>query len=317
MEVTSALSRYEDFYIIEKGLSTNTHLGYRNDLQLFINYLHSQEVKNIEEIQSNHILGFISYRSPQVARKTLNREKSVIKSFLLYCLTRNEKTEAKDNNNMNKDFSRLLTSESYEEFFPTVLTYKEIKQLFQVIENRKQGLPYQHRLAKRDHLILEMLYALGLRVSELIGIRLSDLDRTGWCRVVGKGDKIRFVPLLPQTERNIAFYLKNIRPHFLPSNHLTKDEESFFFLNKNGKKLSRVAIWKWVKRISLEANLNKSIFPHTFRHTCATHLLKNGADLRVIQELLGHSNIQTTELYTHLLTDDIKQTFANYHPLYE
>lgn len=304
MELYQALKKYEDFFIFEKGLSNNTFLAYHKDLLHFLNYLKKKGKKKIEELSFEDIIAYIQKRSPLLTKKSINREKSTIKNFLGFCHSEEM---------IENDFTNFLNQEKNDDFFPEVLTQDEVKIMLQTLSGdllnyEKHSLKY--RIAYRDELMLELLYALGLRVSELVGLLVSDIDlEEGWCQIRGKGNKIRILPILPEIGKKIYSYQKNILYLFSP-------QKPKLFLNKNGQPLSRISIWKWIKQLAIRANIKKNISPHTFRHTCATHLIQNGADIRIVQELIGHANIQTTELYTHLNNQDVRNIFTKYHPLY-
>ncbi|EHJ07683.1 tyrosine recombinase XerD, partial [Staphylococcus simiae CCM 7213 = CCUG 51256] len=197
----------------------------------------------------------------------------------------------------------LLESPKYEKKLPDVLNIEEVLALLEAPDlNKLNGY--------RDRTMLELLYATGMRVSEVIHLELDDVNLImGFVRVFGKGDKERIVPLGDAVIDYLTTYTEEIRPQLLK-----KTVTNVLFLNMHGKSLSRQAIWKMIKQNGVKANINKTLTPHTLRHSFATHLLENGADLRAVQEMLGHSDISTTQLYTHVSKSQIRKMYNQYHP---
>jgi integrase/recombinase XerD len=205
---------------------------------------------------------------------------------------------------ITEDPSELLESPRIGRYLPTFLSVEEIDAMVRSIDMSRP-------LAHRDRAMLETLYGCGLRVSELCGLCISRLHfEDGFVRVVGKGDKERLVPISPEAMKQVALYTANERVH-LP---VKKEAEDILFLNKRGGKLSRVWIFKLVRMLAKKANITKEISPHTFRHSFATHLVEGGADLRAVQEMLGHASITTTEIYTHLDREYLRSNIMRFHP---
>ena len=198
----------------------------------------------------------------------------------------------------------LIESPKIGRKLPETLSEQEINQLINAIDlSTDEG--------ERNRAILEIMYSCGLRVSELIHLKISDLFfNEGFIRIIGKGNKERFVPIHQKAQKYISIYIKEIRSHVT----IKKSHEDTLFLSRRGKSLSRQMIFVLIKTLALNINLNKKISPHTFRHSFATHLLKNGADLRAIQQMLGHESITTTEVYVHLDNTFLKKIVEKYHP---
>ena len=220
---------------------------------------------------------------------------SGMKSFFRYLLLENIR---------NDDPSELLESPKIARKLPDTLSVDEIQTLLTSIDlSTPEGT--------RNRAMLETLYSCGLRVSELTGLQISNIrDALGFIRVIGKGDKERLVPIGNQALKHIAIYRDQVRVHL----KVEPKHSDFLFLNRNGKPISRVMVFKIVKKTALEAGIEKNISPHTFRHSFATHLVENGADLRAVQEMLGHESITTTEIYTHLDRSYLRENILKYHP---
>lgn len=281
----------------EKNLSANTTNAYRNDLKKFLAYLKKNAITDFNEISSNHLsLFFENLRKENINSATSARYMSSLKGFFRYL---------EDNNYIEKNPTRKLTSVKIGRKLPAVLSFYEIEKILDAPKmDDITGL--------RDKAILETLYSSGLRVSELINLKINDLyfdDEV--VRVLGKGSKERIVPLGSSAILWLKKYLLHSRPHL----EKKMKSQNFVFLNMmRGTKISRMAIWNIVKRYADEAGIKKEIHPHTFRHSFATHLLEGGADLRAVQEMLGHADISTTQIYTHIDRNYIKQVHRDHHP---
>lgn len=292
-EIEEEIIEYKTFLLLEKGLAANTIDSYLRDMQLFIDFMEKNSYI-LSDITKTEIDEFIS------ALYDSNREKSSqarvisgVRSFFNYLLLY-DKIET----------SPLETTESpkIRRKIPEVLTPADIDTLFAAIDDTE-------KFAQRNRAILEMLYSCGLRVSELISIKLNDLFfDDGYLRVIGKGGKQRLVPVSDKLKNEVDLYLDK-RPQ------LSKKTSDFLFLSSRGSCLTRVMIFTIIKRLSIKANIERSISPHTFRHTFATHLLKGGADIRAVQDMLGHQSILTTEIYTHLDNEHQHETVNRFHPL--
>ncbi len=270
----------------ERGLSKNTCIAYGQDLRALLHTLQSLGISSIEHINEESLLTFLSQlKASKVATSSFCRILVSIKMWLRFL---------KKEHLIAIDPSARLDSPSPERLIPEVLTEEEITRLLQAPDP-----------GSRDRAILLMLYASGLRVSELCSLNIHDVDDT-LVRVKGKGGKERLIPVAPIAVQAVDAYLLTHRPN--------TPEEPALFLNNRGKRIDRHAIWHQIKRYARKAHISKSISPHTLRHCFATHLLEHGADLRIIQEMLGHSNIATTDRYTHITTHHLSTAFDTFHP---
>ncbi len=280
---------------IEKGLSENSIEAYLNDVLKLENYSR-QNGKEISDLGYNDLKNFVSeLYDLGLSARSQARIISGIKQFYLFLILENI---------LQNDPSELLEMPKIGRKLPEVLSVEEIDQLIYAIDLSK---PEGHR----NKAILETLYSCGLRVSELVNLRFEDLFFTdGFLRITGKGNKQRLVPVSQTVEKEINIYVENIRTQL----KIKTGNESYVFLNRRGAKLTRNMIFTIIKDLSTSINLQKNISPHTFRHSFATHLLEGGANLRAIQEMLGHESITTTEIYTHLDQSFLKEAIISYHP---
>ena len=280
---------------IEKGLSENSIEAYLNDVLKLENYS-QQNGKEISDLGYNDLKNFVSeLYDLGLSARSQARIISGIKQFYLFLILENI---------LQNDPSELLEMPKIGRKLPEVLSVEEIDQIIDAIDLSK---PEGHR----NKAILETLYSCGLRVSELVNLRFEDLFFTdGFLRITGKGNKQRLVPVSQTVEKEINIYVENIRTQL----KIKTGNESYVFLNRRGAKLTRNMIFTIIKDLSTSINLQKNISPHTFRHSFATHLLEGGANLRAIQEMLGHESITTTEIYTHLDQSFLKEAIISYHP---
>mgnify|MGYP005838557801 CR=1 FL=1 len=281
---------------LERNLSENTTLSYKNDLTSFINFISDLKVIDPSEVNSDHIVQFFkTLKEIGLSGTSAARYFSSLKGFFSY-LTKN--------NYINKNPIDKISAPKLSKKLPGVLNVFEVDAILsKPAVNDKLGL--------RDKAMLELFYACGTRVSELINLKLSDLFlKDEIIRVLGKGSKERLIPIGSSAIFWIEEYLKKSRPLLLKK----AKSENYLFLNSRGTKISRMGIWKIVERYVKEADINKDVHPHTFRHSFATHLLEGGADLRAVQEMLGHADISTTQIYTHIDRDYIKQIHKQFHP---
>lgn len=296
MNWNNALKDYLTFLKIEKGLAINTIDSYSRDVKKLISYLEENEVK-VSPISINQdiVQQFIYTVGKQVNARSQARLISGIRNFFDYLIFEDYR---KDNP------TNLLETPKIGLKLPDTLSIEDIDLLINAIDlSLSQG--------ERNRTIIETLYSCGLRVSELVNLQLSDLFfEEGFIRVIGKGNKQRFVPINIQTQKYIINYVNEIRVHI----NTQKGFEDTVFLNRRGKKLTRVMIFTIVKNLAIKIGLKKKISPHTFRHSFATHLLERGADLRAIQQMLGHESITTTEIYMHLDKSFLKQVVNTFHP---
>lgn len=290
------LKNYTHYLRIERGIANNTMQSYLFDLQKLTAYLEefSVDVSPIT-ISEEEVKNFVYHLSKKVSARTQARVISGLKSFFQYLLVENYR----------KDFPmELIETPKLGRKLPDTLSLEEINKLIAAVDLSKEG-------GERNKAILETLYGCGLRVSELVELKISDLFfDEGFVKVTGKGNKQRFVPMSNFTKKIIQIYQTEIRTH-LP---IQKGYEDILFLNRRGKKLTRAMVFTVIKQLAEKIGLHKNISPHTFRHSFATHLLENGADLRAIQMMLGHESITTTEVYVHLDRSHLNKVMLQFHP---
>jgi integrase/recombinase XerD len=296
MKWKNAIRDYQLFLKIERGLSQNTIDGYSRDLEKLLLFLEENEISDSpisidEEIVQKFIYNIAKEVNPRSQARTI----SGLRSFFDYLVF-------EDYRNTNP--TDLLEAPKIGRKLPDTLSEEEINELISAID-------LSHSHGERNRTILETMYSCGLRVSELTTLKISDLFfEEGFIKVTGKGNKERFVPIHYNAQKYISIYINEIRCHLKP----VKGYEDTLFLNRRGKGLTRQMIFTILKNLSIKIDLNKKISPHTLRHSFATHLLKNGADLRAIQQMLGHESITTTEVYVHLDKSYLKEVVETYHP---
>lgn len=293
----TAIDQFRLYLKLERGLSQNTITNYEFDLRRLVNYLEINPTSASLPDQIDHetVQGFIYAVSKELKPRTQARIISGLRSFFDYLIFEN----IRETNPMD-----LIESPKLAQKFPDTLSTQEIDKLIGAIDLSTQ-------LGERNRAILEVLYGCGLRVSELINLKISDLYfDEGFIKVRGKGNKERLIPIAAHTVKYIKLYKDQIRA-LMPVHYEFSDT---LFLNRNGKQLTRAMIFTIIKTLNKKSGLNKKISPHTFRHSFATHLLENGADLRAIQLMLGHESITTTEIYTHMNRRHLTQVLNNFHP---
>ncbi|MCH4897142.1 site-specific tyrosine recombinase XerD [Marinilabiliaceae bacterium JC040] len=299
MNWETAIQKFREYLKLEKGLSQNSIDAYANDIAKLIKYLEANGAKGIgpKEVVYPHLRDFIADLSEHgTSPRTQARVISGIKSFFKFLL----KSAIIDNNPTS-----LLEAPKVGRKLPSILSVQEINSLIDAIDMNKPE-------AQRNRAILETLYSCGLRVSELINLKVSNLHfRMGFIKIDGKGNKERLIPVSENAKTEIKLYLKNYRAKL---SSIDAKDEDVLFLNRRGQKLSRVMIFTIIKNLAHKIGLEKPISPHTFRHSFASHLVEGGADLRAVQEMLGHESILTTEIYTHLDRDYLKDTIKHFHP---
>jgi integrase/recombinase XerD len=286
------IDAYLEHLLIEKGLAENTLTAYAADLHGLLGWL-ADKGANLETIDEDGLLLYLmDLRAREQTSRSLARLMSSLRGFFAW---------AAQEGGLEANPSIFLENPKLPQRLPDFLSRDQIEALLAQPDTTS-------RLGFRDRTMLELLYAAGLRVSELIAMTPLDFDaQSGFVRVFGKGAKERIVPIHALAHDTLSIYLNEFRPQFHPV-------EEFTFLNRSGKGLSRVAVWKMVKKYALQAGIKKNISPHTFRHTFATHLLEGGADLRTVQLLLGHADIAATEIYTHVQTTTLLRIHAEHHP---
>lgn len=294
------LSNFKSYLRLEKSLSPNSISAYISDVQKLIQYLEFEKLEvSPENITLRQLQDFISWIAKmEIAASSQARIISGIKAFYKYLLLEDIITE---------DPTQLLESPRLKRSLPEVLNVEEIKNLIDTIDLSKEN-------GERNKAILETLYACGLRVSELINLKISNIYfKEEFIRVIGKGDKERLVPISRKALKQIKIYIDNVRINL----SIKAGQEDYIFLNKRGSQLSRVMIFIIIKDLIEKCGIKKKISPHSFRHSFASHLVEGGADLRAVQEMLGHESITTTEIYTHLDTNYLKKMIENHHPRYK
>jgi len=293
----SALRGYEDYLALERGLSENSILAYMRDIRQFAKLIETSEgLTNPALINITHVEGYLSYLFDNgLAKNSQARKLSGVRSFCKFLRIEGI---------MDINPIELIEGPRPERKLPDVLTVQEIERLISSIDmSRKEGV--------RNKAMLEVLYSCGLRVSELTSLKMSRVDLIdGLIRVVGKGNKERVIPIGNQACDAIDDYLSFYRAEITPSHGY----EDFLFMGKKGVELTRQMVFTLIKRSAITAGIRKNVSPHTFRHSFATHLIEAGADLRAVQEMLGHAQITTTEIYTHLDKRYLEEQVTNYHP---
>ncbi len=297
MTWSEAIENYTNYLRFEKNASENTIEAYVSDLQKLQDFA-EQNLMNITPITISyeHLQEFL-YQVSKInySERTQARWISSIKGFFSFLL----EDELREDNP-----SALLETPKLGLYLPDTLSLEEIEKLISATEENTD-------LAKRNRCMIEVLYGCGLRVSELTELQISNINfKENYLKIQGKGDKVRFVPLADYTADFIKNYINNIRS----KQKINPKHSDILFLNSRGAQISRQMVFLVIKEIVRKAGIQKNISPHTFRHSFATHLLQNGADLRFIQEMLGHSSITTTEIYTHLNTEELHETILKYHP---
>ncbi|MGA2774605.1 MAG: site-specific tyrosine recombinase XerD [Candidatus Omnitrophota bacterium] len=289
------IDAFLNYLSVERGLANNTIISYRKDLNFYMDFLSVNYIKALSGIKRDDVTNFMfSQKAKGIAENSIARRLAAIRMFHRF-LTRERIS--------NSDPTAMVDSPKLWKKVPDALSLAEVEALIAQpnIRNR-QGL--------RDRAILETLYATGMRVSEAVNLKFDDVNLDiGFLRCTGKGNKERVVPIGSKAINSIKRYLQDSRTHFLKN-----QKSEFLFLNRFGKKISRQSLWKILKRYAKEAKINKPIRPHILRHSFATHLLERGADLRSVQEMLGHSNISTTQIYTHIDKNRLKTIHKQFHP---
>ena len=296
MNWSEAISKFKIYLKIERGLSENSIESYGSDLKSLYSFIKKNHLSdNLKKCDSDVIKKFIYEQSKINNPKTQSRRISGIRSFFDYLTFESY---------LKINPSDLIETPKIGKKLPDSLSLNEIIKIINNIDlNHPQGI--------RNRAIIETLYASGLRVSELINLKLSNLFfKENLIKVFGKGNKQRLVPLGKFSKKYLKIYIENQRS----KSKTMKNHSDTIFLNRNGHQLSRFMVFTIIKQLAIKSNIKKKISPHTFRHSFATHLIENGADLRTIQKLLGHENIITTEIYTHLDTKHLKKIMKKFHP---
>lgn len=292
--MNNLIHEFINYLSVERGLAMNTLESYGRDLRQYSQFLQGDE-SNLDAVSRSTILNYMLFLQKQgKATATIARRLAALKAFYQF-LVREKRIKA--------DPTANLESPKLEKRLPRVLTVSEVERLLAQPDSAQgSGL--------RDRAMLELLYATGIRVSELVSLNIGDVNlETGYIRCAGKGSKERIVPLGSLAIQSVRAYLEQGRAR------LVKDrDEAALFVNHHGHRLTRQGFWKIVKKYADDARIEKEITPHTLRHSFATHLLENGADLRSVQEMLGHADISTTQIYTHVTRGRLKEVYARTHP---
>ena len=298
MSWKSLIKGYENYLKIEKSLSSNTVDAYIRDINKMDGFFNSEDSKKkINSINHEDFQNYLAHLNElKINARSQSRVISSMRSFFKYLMI--EKI-------IVNNPSELLENPKTGKKLPEFLTIDEIDLMVSQIDRSKSD-------GERNIAILEVLYGCGLRVTELIELKISEIYwKEGFIRIIGKGNKERLVPLGKIASKHLKIYLDEIRVHQKIDNQFI----DHVFINKSGKQLSRVMIFKIIKKLTEKAGIQKNVSPHTLRHSFATHLVEGGADLRAVQEMLGHQSITTTEIYTHLDKNYLKQNILDYHPL--
>lgn len=285
------------YLIVERGLSNNTIVSYERDLKSYQKHLNEvQKVATFNDVSRLHIIQFLKFlKESGKSSKTIARHTASIRNFHQFLLREKQ---------ADQDPSVLIESPQTERNLPKILSLQEVEKL---LETPKLTSPF----GLRDKAMLELLYATGIRVTEMINLNLTDAHLTmGFIRCYGKGNKERIVPIGKAATEAIMNYVENGRTKLMNK----KEPTEALFINHHGKRITRQGFWKNLKKIALEANIKNELTPHTLRHSFATHLLENGADLRAVQEMLGHADISTTQIYTHVTKTRLKDVYNQFHP---
>ena len=284
------IDEFMDYLLFEKKYSENTKKSYEKDLLKFCNFFKN---KSIEKIEKKDIENYISSISQNMNVRSVSRNISTLKSFYKYLNM---------NKTINKNPMDTITNPKLKKSLPKVLSEEEVDKLLDINLNT----PFDYR----NKAMLELMYSSGLRVSELINLNVNDIDlKNETVRIFGKGAKERIIPLNEYASDSLKQYINNYRKEMFKHG-----EVDYLFLNNHGRKMTRQGFFKILKKIAKEKNIKTDFSPHTLRHSFATHLLKYGADLRSIQELLGHSDISSTQIYTHVTNERLQKNYTEYHP---
>jgi integrase/recombinase XerD len=291
------LQSYKRYLALEKGVSENTISAYMFDIDRFVQHMHQHGITRFDEIQIAHVNAFLMMLEElSLALSSRTRTLSSLRGFFAFLFA---------NKSINNDITEKAELPKSRRTLPDTLSIDEMLSILEQPDtSTKAGI--------RDRAILELLYACGLRVSELCGLKQRDmLLEQEVIRVFGKGSKERIVPVGSSALEWVGQYQEDVRPHFMKVGKATDD---IMFLNQRGTGISRMSVWSIVSEATKGAGIEKHVHPHTFRHSFATHLLEGGADLRALQEMLGHSDISTTQIYTHIDREFIRQVHKTYHP---
>jgi integrase/recombinase XerD len=292
--VKALIEDFINYLSVERGLAKNTLAAYRRDLSKYIRFLEKHGINDLVKTNKKEVSEFLFFlKEKKLEANSIARCLAALKSFYRFLFGERK---------INQDITSLLETPKFWRKLPESLSIEEVERLIQAPNSHNwQGL--------RDRAALETAYATGMRVSELVNLQLNDINLdVGFAKCLGKGSKERICPLGKKAITAIKRYLEAVRPK------LAKREATQLFLTRLGRKMSRQTFWKIIKRSARLAGVKKKITPHTLRHSFASHLLERGADLRIVQELLGHANISTTQIYTHINRERLKWIHKKFHP---
>ena len=291
MKISEAKDEFLRYLLIDKGYSNNTIDSYKNDLNKFLSYVKDIDINNVELVK---IKDFIKEENDEnKSEKSISRIISCLKSFYKFLLIE----KIVEYNPMDSIYMPKISKS-----LPKILTEEDVLKLLDI--NLTDSYSY------RNKAMLELMYATGIRVSELVNLKLQDIDLSeDIIRTFGKGSKERVIPIGDYAKEYMIKYLNDYRPLMLK-----RKLSEYVFLNNHGNKMTRQGFFKIIKKIAIEKGIKQELSPHTIRHSFASHLLKYGADLRTIQELLGHSDISTTQIYTHITNEELKNNYKTFHP---
>ncbi len=289
------LQSFLDYISLERGLSINTRKAYADDIDQFLSFLDQKGVTSLSQVSRKQVLDHLmAMKEKGMSTNSISRHLVSIKVFFRYL---------QQEGLLDKNVTDTMDSPRLWKILPDTLSEKEVDLLLKAPDMRKP-------LGVRDRAILEMFYASGLRVSELANLQLSDLHlEEGYIRVIGKGRKERVIPVAQDSANILECYLDEVRPLLCDNKYIQN-----VFVTRREKALCRQRLWQIIKKYTKDAGIMKNVTPHTLRHSFATHLLQNGAPLRVIQEMLGHADIATTQIYTHVNPERLKSIHQKFHP---
>nr|MBU1327802.1 site-specific tyrosine recombinase XerD [Candidatus Omnitrophota bacterium] len=289
------IEQFLSYISVEKGMANNTLSSYKRDLCKFAGYLKSKKIDSIDKVSRQMINSFMMAEKDRgLASNSVSRELACIKSFFKFLLKENI---------IKENATTIIESPKLWKKLPFTLSVSEVETLLNAPNVRDL-------MEMRDKACLELMYATGMRVSELVNLKMDDINMgVGFAKCFGKGSKERIVPFGRKAKESLDRYLEKSRPQFLK-----KSISNYLFLTRLSKPMSRQTFWKIIKRYVKVARIKKNITPHSLRHSFATHILERGADLRIVQEMLGHADISTTQIYTHVSKDRLKSIHQKYHP---
>lgn len=287
------VDQFINYLRVERGLAENTIWSYSHDLTRFVQFLEQRKLSPLD-VTMDHIVDYMSTLKGVLSARSVARNLSAVKMFFRFMVS---------DGKLEKSPARLLSTPKLPKKLPNILTSQEVERLLSQPDTR-------NHLGQRDKAMLELLYATGLRVSELVGLKISNIHlEAGYVRIVGKGSKERMIPMGGKALEALKDYLSNGR--FIL---MRNKSSSSLFLNLRGKPMTRQGFWKIIKGYGIKAGIKTKITPHKLRHSFASHLLEGGADLRSVQVMLGHEDISTTQIYTHITRERLKKIHEKYHP---